>query len=412
MIANGKRQNGQPLLISNNVASSMERVALHCNEFSENWLQNLLHENPSLLPISEIESGFAPAISMGREIKTNAGFMDNQFISPEGYLTIVETKLWRNPQARREVVGQIIDYAKELSKWTFYELDSTMRNSVHTSDGVVAKVRKQPGCEDIEEHSLIDNINKNLRRGRILLLIVGDGIRESVEEMVNYLSQSPQLHFTLALVELQVYRLGDSIDPSIIIPQVVTRTREITRAVVRVEGDYSTGLTLNIDSDLGTDPETLQRRSLGRTTLSAQDYFEQLLQNTNSYTVDFVKKVIADGQQIALTVEWNTSSFGLQFPDPAGSGLRISIMTFDKKGQIMLGYAEKQLEALNIPSNINYSFCADTAMMFTGLAPNPLKLGSWNRKISISELISSYDLFMERLEVYLTEISDLQMTPD
>ncbi|MDR6803122.1 hypothetical protein J2Y45_000392 [Dyadobacter sp. BE34] len=394
------------------MASSIERVALHCNEFSENWLQKLIHENPSLLPISEIESGFAPAISMGREIKTNAGFIDNLFISPEGYLTIVETKLWRNPQARREVVGQIIDYAKELSKWTFSELDSSLRNSVHISDGLIAKVRKQPGCEDIEEHTLIDNINKNLRRGRILLLIVGDGIRESVEEMVAYLSQSPQLHFTLALVELQVYRLGDSIDPLLVIPQVVTRTREITRAVVRVEGDYSTGLTLNIDSDLGTEPETLQRRSSGRTTLSAQDYFEQLLQNTNSYTAEFVKKVIADSQQIGLTVEWNTSSFGLQFPDPAGSGLRISIMTFDKRGQIMLGYAEKQLEALGIPSNINHRFCADSAAIFIGLAPNPLKLGSWNRKVAISELIPLYDRFMKKLEAYLDEIANPRMTLD
>jgi hypothetical protein len=87
-------------------------------------------------------------------------------------------------------------------------------------------------------------------------------------------------------------------------------------------------------------------------------------------------------------------------------------MTFDKKGQIMLGYAEKQLEALDIPSEINYSFCADTAMMFTGLVPNPLKLGNWNRRISISELIPSYDLFMERLEVYLNEISDSQMRPE
>jgi hypothetical protein len=321
MTTNGKRQNGQPLLISNNATSSMERVPLYSNDFSESWLQKLIHENPSLLPISEIESGFAPAISMGREIRTKAGPIDNLLISPDGYITIVETKLWRNPQARREVVGQILDYAKALSKWTFSDLNISLKSYVQTSEGVVAKVRRHPGCEDIEEHTLIDNINKNLRRGRILLLIVGDGIRESVEEMVEYLSQSPQLHFTLALVELQVYRLGDSIDPLLIIPQVVTRTREITRAVVRVEGDYSTGLTLNIDSDLGTEPETLQRRLSGRTTLSAQDYFEQLLQNTNSYTVDFVKKVIADSQQIGLSIEWNTSSFGLQFPDPAGSGV-------------------------------------------------------------------------------------------
>jgi len=79
----------------------------------------------------------------------------------------------------------------------------------------------------MEEHTLIDKISRNLSPGRFLLLIIGDGIRESVEELVSYLSQSPQLHFTLALVELQVYRLGEADDSLLIIPQLVTRTREI-----------------------------------------------------------------------------------------------------------------------------------------------------------------------------------------
>ena len=40
----------------------------------------------------------------------------------EGYLTLVETKLWRNPEARRTVVAQIIDYASHLSTWTYDDL--------------------------------------------------------------------------------------------------------------------------------------------------------------------------------------------------------------------------------------------------------------------------------------------------
>ena len=29
---------------------------------------------------------------------------------------LIECKLWRNPEARREVVGQILDYAKVLTR--------------------------------------------------------------------------------------------------------------------------------------------------------------------------------------------------------------------------------------------------------------------------------------------------------
>ena len=40
-------------------------------------------------------------------------------MNSKGYITLVETKLWRNPDARRSVVAQIIDYAKELADWTY-----------------------------------------------------------------------------------------------------------------------------------------------------------------------------------------------------------------------------------------------------------------------------------------------------
>ncbi|KAA6438742.1 hypothetical protein FEM33_15920 [Dyadobacter flavalbus] len=398
------------MLVKNHVAGGIERVQLYNNEYNESWIQKLIHDNADILPISEIEPGFAPAISIGRELRTNAGFIDNMLISPDGYITLVETKLWRNPQARREVVGQILDYAKELSKWTFSDLDTRIRNLDQSSEGIVAMIQKQAGYPDIEEHTLIDNINRNLRRGRILLLIVGDGIRESVEEMVEYLSQTPQLHFTLSLVELQVYKLGDAEGSLLVLPQVITRTREITRAVVRIEGNYATGLKLNIDTDLGIQAENMPKVLSGRTTLNALDYFEQLLQSTDAFTVDFVKSIIAESQQMGLLIEWNTASFGLQFADPSGTGVRLSILTIDKKGQIRLGYAEKQLIALNIPSEINQRFCTDTAYIFTGLEPSLEKAGSWNRSVAISELIPQYDKFMKRLEIYLQELSMTRST--
>jgi hypothetical protein len=39
-------------------------------------------------------------------------------VTPSGLPVLVECKLWRNPQARHQVVSQILDYAKELSRWS------------------------------------------------------------------------------------------------------------------------------------------------------------------------------------------------------------------------------------------------------------------------------------------------------
>jgi len=48
-------------------------------------------------------------------------------MNSSGYLTLVETKLWRNPESRRTVIGQIIDYAKELSRLSYEGLLDAIR---------------------------------------------------------------------------------------------------------------------------------------------------------------------------------------------------------------------------------------------------------------------------------------------
>ena len=80
----------------------------------EAWLRDLLQSDPRLVPIGEIDPSFGPLIPVCTELKTPAGRIDNVFIDRLGRLTLVECKLWRNPESRRTVVAQIRDYAKEL----------------------------------------------------------------------------------------------------------------------------------------------------------------------------------------------------------------------------------------------------------------------------------------------------------
>ena len=216
MITKGKRQQGTPYFISDKHSLQLERVPFNERLFQENWLQKLIHSNPQILPIDDIESGFAPLISLGREVTTPVGYIDNLFISPNGYITIVETKLWKNPEAKREVVGQIIDYAKELTTWSYSKLNESIK--APGKDNIIELIKKFEFIDEQQEQILIDNIERNLKRGRFLLLIVGDGIRESVEDMVDFLSGSPQLQFTLGLIELQVYKDPNSMEDLIVIP--------------------------------------------------------------------------------------------------------------------------------------------------------------------------------------------------
>jgi hypothetical protein len=408
VIARGSRRNGQPVHVEGDLCSSLKRLALDGREFNEEWIQKLLYSNPTILPIHEIEPSFSPLISIGREISTPAGYLDNLYVSPDGYLTIVETKLWRNPEARREVVGQIIDYAKELSRWTFTDLDKSVvsfnRLYNGSEEGLLEAVRKSNGLEASEEADFIDNVSRNLKRGRFLLLIVGDGIRESVEDMVEYLSQSPQLHFTLALVELQVFKLGE-VDSLIVIPHVVTRTREITRAVVRIEGGHSSDLKVNIETDIGLESETSKAGTMSRLTITAEDFFDQLLSKTSSQTVEFARHIIKDCQERGYSIEWNSGSFGVKVFDPRGSGQKIGLFTVDKNGQVYLAYSKDRLTRLGIPVELSYALAIETAEMLPNIYQNPETKYSWNKYSTLSDLRPVYDRFMARVKRYVDDIT-------
>lgn len=216
-----------------------ERSPLGSPPFTESELQTLLEKHPAMLPVGLIDPIFGPPVCIGREVSTGSGPLDNLYVSPKGYLTIVETKLWKNPEARRKVVGQIIDYTKQLVKWDYTKLEEAFREYAKR-----AGVQEMKLCdyvseqtdEEIDEAGFIDAVERCLRAGRFLLLIVGDGIREGLEAMASYLQETPSIQFTLALVEVGCYRIAvDTKSLLLLVPRIVARTAEIERAIVRIE---------------------------------------------------------------------------------------------------------------------------------------------------------------------------------
>lgn len=239
--------------------------------YDENWLQQLLFETPELLPIGEIDPVFAPAVPLCRELPTKAGSIDLAYVSEQGLLSIVECKLWRNPDARREAVSQILDYAKEINRWSYEDLSNAVGRAADRPDGANALfdlVKEQN--DTIDEQTFVDDVTRNLRSGRFLLLVVGDGIREGVERIADYLTQSAGIRFTFGLVELAIFDMPDeSVGGIIVEPRVLARTFEIERAVVRVA-----------DARVVVDPPTTGPPSRDgggrRTPITVGEFYEQI----------------------------------------------------------------------------------------------------------------------------------------
>lgn len=406
MIIKGQRRTSNPIIISeNNDISLLQRIPFSERTFSESWLQEIIQNNSSLLPIEEIEPSFSDSVSLAREIKTKVGFIDNLLINNDGYITIIETKLWRNVQARREVVGQIIDYAKELTKWTYDDLNDAVVLSNQTvnnsSKGVIDILKQNSDVNELDEKYFIDSVSKNLKRGRFLLLIVGDGIHESVEEMVDYLQQFAQINFTLALVELHIYK-NITNNSLIVLPQIIVRTKEITRAVIRIENNSTKEINVDVQTNL---EEVRQDKIQVRTTLTYEDFFEQLKHNTNDIASAFVKQVVSDCEKRGMFIELGQSSIGFKLID--NNNNKISIFFIDRKDYFYLWSIGKQLNRRGYDAAIGNKFVQEISDLF-GVKLNftsDMRF-RWVNYLRIKDLQNKYDLFLEKLNDFIVEFNN------
>ncbi len=148
----------------------------------ENRLQDILFRHADALPLDEIDSAYETPVPVCRELGTRVGFVDALYLTPTGRIILAEFKLWRNSSARREVIGQILDYARVLASWSYDDLEREVRKRVKRSPFDI--VSEAHG--DVQEHIFIDAVARRLKRGEFLLLIIGDGIREGVEDIVSY----------------------------------------------------------------------------------------------------------------------------------------------------------------------------------------------------------------------------------
>jgi hypothetical protein len=232
-------------------------------------IQALIYAHPECLPIAEIDQMFLGPVAICRELVTQAGPIDILVVTPSGLPILVECKLWRNPEARREVVGQILDYAKELSRWSSSDLQREVSRRLGQQGNPLLEIvrRNYPA---VDETAFNDALTANLRRGRFLLLIVGDGIREGVEAIAEYLQMHAGLRFSLGLIELPVYAMPDG--SRLVTPRVLARTLTVAREVVALPDGYTLQDAQDPEMAEDIDPERIARGE------AAQSFWKEFLE--------------------------------------------------------------------------------------------------------------------------------------
>jgi len=203
--------------------------------FDETLLQEVLMSAPELLPVNEIDASWNKLIPLGREVSMTSGFIDNLYVTPEGLLCIVETKLWRNPEAHRTVVAQVIDYAKDLSKMSLNEFKKAVEKSKIKGETPGFSDRVSRHIKNIGQIEFESKIQESLNSGRFMLLIVGDKIYPELAMLAETIQAAPNLEFKIGMIEFHIFKKDrEKPWPLLIIPKVIGKTHEVIRSVVRI----------------------------------------------------------------------------------------------------------------------------------------------------------------------------------
>jgi hypothetical protein len=201
---------------------------------SENVLQELLAKYPDLLAGEQIDSEEPRRwLLIRREMRVPAEedgsgrwSLDHLFVDQDAIPTLIEVKRSSDTRIRREVVGQMLDYAANaVAYWPVEEFRSHFQRESEAAgvDPIEALARFLGPNANPDE--FWQKAKTNLQAGRIRMVFVADEIPRELRRIVEFLNEQMDPAEILA-VEIRQF-VGSGIQT--LVPRVIGQTAEAQR---------------------------------------------------------------------------------------------------------------------------------------------------------------------------------------
>jgi ribosomal protein L30E len=201
---------------------------------TEDQLQTLLANYPDLLAGDQINSD-APRrwLLISREVPLPSALdggprwsVDHLFLDQDGIPTLVEVKRAANTQLRREVIGQLLEYAANaVVYWPIDTLRTEFQGTCKNRN-LNAEDTLRDFLADGDPEAFWLQVKTNLQNGKVRLLIVADSIPSELRRIVEYLNQQMRDAEVLA-VEVRQYG-SDGTGQKVLVPLVMGQTVQNT----------------------------------------------------------------------------------------------------------------------------------------------------------------------------------------
>ena len=202
---------------------------------SEEYLQTLLENYPNLLAGEQInETNPRKWIVISREFPVPGDdfsggrwSLDHLLLDQEGIPTLVEVKRSSDTRIRREVVGQMLDYAANAISFWKVETIRLRYESKFGNDSEQAKIDMDSKFENpVEYEDYWEKVDNHLKTGRIRLLFVADEIPSELKQIVEFLNQQMNPAEVLA-IEIKQYTGQEQ---STFVPRVIGQSLKTVSA--------------------------------------------------------------------------------------------------------------------------------------------------------------------------------------
>jgi len=240
----------QPVFVLGEELQALERAGFE----TEAEFQELLARHPRALDFGSLADGrplrlVLVAREMGVPTSTESApayWLDHLFVDADGVPTLVEVKRATDTRIRREVVGQMLDYAANAARYWPAALlqrsfEDTCAKDGRSLEEAYGELLRDQGDRSAEE--FWTTVEERLAAGQMRLLFVADQIPLELRAIVEFLNR--QLRQTdVYAIELTQYRSGG--DLRVLVPRV---HGEVATAAKSPSGSRTTQRTTRADMD-------------------------------------------------------------------------------------------------------------------------------------------------------------------
>jgi len=201
---------------------------------TEAVLQELIGKHPQMLAGDAADAGQPGAASwllvrreaavLDEDDLASRGSLDHLFLDGTGVPTLVEVKRSSDARIRREVVGQMLDYAANASHWSVDRVRGWLEDRCR-QDGLDLATVLTDHVDDAE--AFWEQVRTNLAAGRLRLVFVADVVPAALRRIVEFLNEQ-MTECEVIAIEVKQY-VDEARRQQTIVPRVLGQTEAARR---------------------------------------------------------------------------------------------------------------------------------------------------------------------------------------